>query len=167
MGWMRTADWTAPFWGVKPQRLLSRMTFGRVLVKRVEIPQPQIRKKLTTSFVLLAIIEIFLIVVIILFVSFLLSTLELNESAWWKGQFALYNSLVLGHTKQKGVQRVRCFTAVTNLGIDNGGFVPRRILSRMLGFSSCSQPQHKPTQGPRRLVDPSVNAEKLRLSWEC
>ena len=35
----------------------------------------------------------------------LLKTLELQESAQRKGHFALFNCLVLGHTKYKGVQR--------------------------------------------------------------
>jgi hypothetical protein len=34
--------------------------------------------------------------------------LELQESAQRKGHFALFNCLVLGHTKYKGVQRVYC-----------------------------------------------------------
>ena len=33
-------------------------------------------------------------------------TLELQESAQHKGHFALFNCLVLGHTKYRGVQRV-------------------------------------------------------------
>ena len=36
----------------------------------------------------------------------LLGTLEFQQSAKRKGHFALYNCLVLGHTKYKGVQRV-------------------------------------------------------------
>ena len=38
----------------------------------------------------------------------LLETLELQDSAKRKGHFALYNCLVLGHTKYRGVQRVYC-----------------------------------------------------------
>jgi hypothetical protein len=38
----------------------------------------------------------------------LLKPLELQESAQYKGQFALFNCLVLGHTKYNGVQRVYC-----------------------------------------------------------
>ena len=34
--------------------------------------------------------------------------MELQESAGRKGHFALYNCLVLGHIKHKGVQRVYC-----------------------------------------------------------
>ena len=37
-----------------------------------------------------------------------LETLELQESAKLKGHFALFNCLVLGHNKYKGVQRVYC-----------------------------------------------------------
>ena len=39
-------------------------------------------------------------------VNALLQTLELQESAQRKGHFALFNCLVLGHTKYRGVQRV-------------------------------------------------------------
>ena len=65
-------------------------------------------------------------------------TLELQDSAKHKGHFALYNCLVLGHTKYKGVQRVYCnpfpgkkfhgshrldLVMIRPTGIDNGGFV--------------------------------------------
>ena len=71
-------------------------------------------------------------------VNALLATLELRESAGRKGHFALYNCLVLGHTKYNGVQRVYCnlFPAkqfhgshrldhvmIRPPGIDHGGFV--------------------------------------------
>ena len=45
---------------------------------------------------------------IIVQVNALLDTLELTDSALRKGHFALYNCLVLGHTKYSGVQRVYC-----------------------------------------------------------
>ena len=75
---------------------------------------------------------------IILQVTALLATLELQESAKHKGHFALYNCLVLGHTKYSGVQSVNCnpfpaktfhashrldFVMIWPLGIDNGAFV--------------------------------------------
>ena len=41
-------------------------------------------------------------------VTALLATLELQESARRKGHFALYNCLVLGHTKYSGIQRDYC-----------------------------------------------------------
>ncbi len=41
-------------------------------------------------------------------VNALLETLELKDSAQHKGHFALYNCLVLGHTKNNGVQPVYC-----------------------------------------------------------
>ncbi len=41
-------------------------------------------------------------------VTALLRTLEFQQSAKRKGHFALYNCLVLGHTKYNGVQRVYC-----------------------------------------------------------
>ena len=68
----------------------------------------------------------------------LLGTLEFQQSAKRKGHFALYNCLVLGHTKYKGVQRVysNSFPAkpfhgshrldmvmIRPPGIDNGAFV--------------------------------------------
>ncbi len=75
---------------------------------------------------------------IILQVDALLKTLELQESAQRKGHFGLFNWLVIGHTKYKGVQRVYCnpFPAKSFRGshwldlvmirppsIDNGAFV--------------------------------------------
>ena len=68
----------------------------------------------------------------------LLGTLEFQESAKRKGHFALYNCLVLGHTKYKGVQRVYSnpfpakpfhgshrldMVMIRPPGIDNGAFV--------------------------------------------
>ena len=70
----------------------------------------------------------------------LLATLELQDSARRKGHFALYNCLVLGHTKYSGVQRVYSnpfpaktfhatgshrmdFVMIRPPGIDNGAFV--------------------------------------------
>ena len=71
-------------------------------------------------------------------VTALLQILELQESAKRKGHFALFNCLVLGHTKYKGVQRVYCNPFPRKMfygshrmdpvmirppGIDNGAFV--------------------------------------------
>ena len=71
-------------------------------------------------------------------VTALLATLELQESARREGHFALYNCLVLGHTKYSGVQRVYCnpfpaktlhashsmyFVMIQPPGIHNGAFV--------------------------------------------
>ena len=71
-------------------------------------------------------------------VTALLWTLEFQQSAKHKGHFALFNCLVLGHTKYNGVQWVNCnpfpakpFYSCHRLGmvmirlpgIDNGGFV--------------------------------------------
>ena len=68
----------------------------------------------------------------------LLETLESQDSARRKSHFALYNYLVLGHTKYSGVQRVYCnpfpaktfhsshrmdFVMIRPPGIDNGAFV--------------------------------------------
>ena len=41
-------------------------------------------------------------------VTALLQTLQLQDSARHRGHFALYNCLVLGHSKYKGVQRIYC-----------------------------------------------------------
>jgi hypothetical protein len=54
------------------------------------------------------IIRIIHLIHIISQVDSLLKTLELQESGQRKGHFALFNCLVLGHTKYKGVQRVYC-----------------------------------------------------------
>jgi hypothetical protein len=69
-------------------------------------------------------------------VNALLQPLELQESAQRKGRFSLFNCLVLGHTKYKGVQRADCNPFPTKMfygshrmdpvmilppGIDNGG----------------------------------------------
>ena len=68
----------------------------------------------------------------------LLRTLELQESAQRKGHFALFNRLVMGHTKYKDVQRVYCnpfpakpfhgshrldLVMIRPPGIDNGAFI--------------------------------------------
>ena len=58
-----------------------------------------------TSFVLYA---LFILYTLFLQVDALLKTLELQESAQRKGHFGLFNCLVIGHTKYKGVQRVCC-----------------------------------------------------------
>jgi hypothetical protein len=52
------------------------------------------------------IIRFISIICIIVQVSALLEKLEFQESARHKGHFALYNCLVLGHTKYNGVQLV-------------------------------------------------------------
>jgi hypothetical protein len=54
------------------------------------------------------IIRIVHLIHIILRVDTLLKTLELQESAQRKGHFGLFNCLVIGHNKYKGVQRVYC-----------------------------------------------------------
>ena len=84
------------------------------------------------------IIRFILIIRIIVQVTALLETLEFQESAKNKGYFALYNCLVLGHTKYNGVQRVYCnqfpakpfhgshrldIVMIRPPGIDNGAFV--------------------------------------------
>ena len=90
------------------------------------------------SFCFVLIIGVIVFIVIIVQVNALLDTLELTDSALRKGHFALYNCLVLGHTKYSGVQRVYCnlfpskpFHCCHRLdpvmirppGIDNGAFV--------------------------------------------
>ncbi len=71
-------------------------------------------------------------------VTALLWTLEFQESSIRKGHFAMFNCLVLGHTKYNGVQRVYCnpfpakpfhgshrldMVIIRQPGVDNGGFV--------------------------------------------
>ena len=89
-------------------------------------------------FTIIRIIPLILVMTYIFQVTALLQTLELQELAKRKGHFALFNCLVLGHTKYKGVQRVYCnpFPAkmfygshrmdpvmIRPPGIDNGAFV--------------------------------------------
>jgi hypothetical protein len=93
--------------------------------------------------------------VIVLQVNALLGTLELKDSAQRKGHFALYNCLVLGHTKYNGVQRVYCnpfpakplygshrldLVMIWPPGIDNGAFVvtPDSVWYLLL-FSASAQ----------------------------
>ncbi len=59
-------------------------------------------------FALFSIFRIIHFITIILEVDALLKTLELQGSAQRKGHFSLFNCLVIGHTKYKGVQRVYC-----------------------------------------------------------
>ena len=84
------------------------------------------------------IIHIIHFIRIILQVDALLKTLELHGSAQHKGRFSLFNCLMIGHTKYKGVQRVYCnpfpanpfhgshrmdLVMIRPPGIDNGAFV--------------------------------------------
>ncbi len=84
------------------------------------------------------IIRFILIIRIMFQVTALLGTLEFQQSAKRKGHFALYNRLVLGHTKYNGVERVYCnpfptkpfyschrldMVMIRPPGIDNGSFV--------------------------------------------
>ncbi len=86
----------------------------------------------------LSIIRIIHFIRTILQVDALLKTLELQGSAQRKGHFNLFNCLVIGHTKYKGVQRVYCnpfpakqfhgshrldLVMIRPPGIDNGAFV--------------------------------------------
>jgi hypothetical protein len=95
-------------------------------------------KDLNIFFARFSIIHIIHFIRIILQVDALLKTLELHGSAQHKGHFSLFNCLVIGHTKYKGVQRVYCnpFPAKTfhgshrmdlvmirPPGIENGAFV--------------------------------------------
>jgi len=90
------------------------------------------------SFCFVLIIGVIVFIVIIVQVNALLDTLELTDSALRKGHFALYNCLVLGHTKYSGVQRVYCnpfpakplydshrldLVMIWPPGIENGAFV--------------------------------------------
>jgi hypothetical protein len=85
----------------------------------------------------LSIIRIIHFIRIILQVDALLKTLEMQGSAHLKGHFSLFNCLVIGHTKYKGVQRAYCnpfqakrfhgshrldLVMIRPPGIDNGAF---------------------------------------------
>ena len=78
-----------------------------VQVPRVDITSLK-RKGLNIFFAWFTIIHIIHFIRIILQVDALLKTLELHGSAQHKGHFSLFNCLVIGHTKYKGVQRVYC-----------------------------------------------------------
>ena len=98
----------------------------------------RMKKVQEINFLFFCIIRIILIIRIMVQVTALLGTLEFQESAKRKGHFALFNCLVLGHTKYNGVQRVYCnpfpakpfhgshrldMVIIRPPGIDNGGFV--------------------------------------------
>ncbi len=91
----------------------------------------------------------------------------MKDSALRKGHFALYNCLVLGHTKYNGVQRVYCnsFPAkplydshlLDLVMIQPPGMTMVHSWSRQIqfgthGFCSFSLPPYKPTLGPNRLT---------------
>ena len=102
-----------------------------------------------------SIIRIIHFIRIILQVDALLKTLELQGSAQRKGHFNLFNCLVIGHTKYKGVQRVYCnpfpakpfhgshrldLVMIRPPGIDNGAFVvsPDSVWYE-IGRASCRE----------------------------
>ncbi len=95
-------------------------------------------KRLKYIFGGLSIIRIIHFILIILQVDALRKTWEQHGSAQHKGHFSLFNCLVVGHTKYKGVQRVYCnpfpakqfhgshqldLVMIRPPGIDNGAFV--------------------------------------------
>ncbi len=118
-----------------------------------------VKIKLMNLKVLFPIIEIIAIIIIILQVS-ALGTLESKESARHRGHFALFNCLLLRHSKHNGVQRVYCnqFPAKLLYGSICLELVMirqqwcRQILFGMFGACSCSQPQHTLTPGPSRFL---------------
>ncbi len=117
-------------------------------------------------FVVLAIIEVTVIIVIILQVNALLETLELKDSAQRKGHFALYNCLATpstmvcsGFTATSSLQnhftgQITAATHGTSLwfGIQVLLSWSRQIQFGTHGFCSFSLPPHKPTPGPNRLT---------------
>ncbi len=115
---------------------------------------------------LFCIILFILIIWIIFQVNALLGTLEFQESAKHKDPFALYNCLVLGHTKYNGVQRV--FMAVIAWTLSWFGhrvsiMAPlwcHQILSGMLWFCCCSQ------HLLQRTLDPSPSNVHLYRRWK-
>ncbi len=102
---------------------------------------------------LFCIIQFILIIHINVQVTALLETLEFQESASSKGHFALYNCLMLGHTKYNSVQRVYCnpfpakpfhsshcldIVMIRQQGINNGMLLCLQIISGMQGFCFCA-----------------------------
>jgi hypothetical protein len=107
-------------------------------------------------------IILFIVIIHIIFhVTALLKTLAFQESASSKGHFALYNGLVLGHTKYNGVQWIYCnpfpskpfhcshrldMVMIRLQGIYNGAFVvspdtmwyARVLLRNLLLFSASA-----------------------------
>jgi hypothetical protein len=119
-----------------------------------------VKKRNETNFCYLTFICIIHIMIICLSgkcqVNAILQTFQLQESAKRKGHFTLYNCLVLGHTKNKGVQRIYCnpfpakpfygshrldLVMLRPPGIDHGAFVvsPSTVwYARVLLFFSAS-----------------------------
>ncbi len=110
-------------------------------------------KDLNNFFYGFFIIRIICFIRIILQVDALLKTLELQGSARRKGHFGLFNCLVIGHTKYKGVQHVYCnpfpakpfhgshrldLVMIRPPGIDNGASLSHPIQSGMLVYCSCT-----------------------------
>ena len=119
------------------------------------------------SFCFVLIIGVIVFIVIIVQVNALLDTLELTDSALRKGHFALYNCLVLGHTKYSGVQRVYCNpfpskpfhgchrldpVMITPPGIDDKAFVVSPDSVWYARVLLLSLPHRKPTPGRKRLT---------------
>ncbi len=97
------------------------------------------------------------------------------------GQFALYNCLVLGHTKYKGVQRVYCnpfpanpfygshrldLVMIRPPGIDNGAFVVSPDTACLLGYCSYSQLLLQQTLNPWPSIVPSYQPWKPTMILE-
>ncbi len=116
---------------------------------------------------MVTIIGVIVIILIIVQVNALLETLELTNSARRKGHFALYNGLVLGHTKYNGVQRVYCnpfpskqfysshqmdHVMIQPPGVDNGALVVSPVCKGFALFPCLVTNQHKATQGPKHLT---------------
>ncbi len=113
---------------------------------------------------------------IIFQVTALLKTLEFQESASSNGHFALYNCLVLGHTKYNGVQRIYCNTFPGEIPAKPfhsshclwsgslASIMPPllfcQILYGMLGFCFCSQHLQWLT------LDPSPANAHLYQRWK-
>ncbi len=106
--------------------------------------------------------QIMRIMIIVCQITAFLQTLEPQDSARHKGHFALYNCLVLGHTKYMGVQRIYCnpFPAKPFYGSHRKQF-------GMLEYCFCSQPLLKQTLGPSPSTVPCVDDGNIRWSWKC
>ncbi len=81
------------------------LTWVRVFLTAVK---PDTKIVETFLFFLFTIIGVIVIIVIVVQIHAQFEILDLTDSVERQGHFALYNCLVLGHTKHNAVQRVYC-----------------------------------------------------------
>ncbi len=119
-------------------RLVLCLRFLSILVRFPLQEQKMVKKWIEIIFILELSYILYTLCYLFYQVNVILQTLQLQESAKHKGHFALYNCLVLGHTKNKGVQRIYCnpfpakpfygshrldLVMIRPPGIDRGAFV--------------------------------------------